>query len=188
MAEEEAGDELRVRDERRVRPRGKEREAWEAMAKANSRLRPARTPERSTNEPAPPSASSSMDGRGGSYPLSPALTCLPSLAGVRVCLHRQLIRLTTRGGRRSWNWIQPNWIGFIQQSSIQPKWNRIESDQIRSSLSYTHRKWIRKWNTELELELEEHHRKVHSTVLTIDGLPSVLARAHQSPLPMKFTF
>lgn len=115
VAEEEAGDELRVRDERRVRPRGKEREAWEAMAKANSRLRPARTPERSTNEPAPPSASSSMDGRGGSYPLSPALTCLPSLAGVRVCLHRQLIRLTTRGGRRSWNWIQPNWeiIGYL---------------------------------------------------------------------------
>jgi hypothetical protein len=62
----EAGDEVvsRVRDERRVRPRGSESAAWEAMAKANSRLRPARTPERSTKEeeapPPPPSGSSSM--------------------------------------------------------------------------------------------------------------------------------
>jgi hypothetical protein len=63
----EAGDEVvsRVRDERRVRPRGSESAAWEAMAKANSRLRPARTPERSTKEeeeapPPPPLGSSSM--------------------------------------------------------------------------------------------------------------------------------
>ena len=56
----EAGDEVRVRDERRVRPRGAERAAWEAMAKANSRLRPARTPERSTKELAAASGSFSM--------------------------------------------------------------------------------------------------------------------------------
>jgi hypothetical protein len=58
-----AGDEVRLRDERRVRPRvaeEDERAAWEAMAKANSRLRPARTPERSTKELAAPSGSSSM--------------------------------------------------------------------------------------------------------------------------------
>lgn len=36
-------------DEERVRPRVEERAAWEAMAKANSRLRPVRTPERRTN-------------------------------------------------------------------------------------------------------------------------------------------
>jgi len=62
--EVEAADELRVRDERRVRPRGAdeaERAACEAMAKANSRLRPARTPERSTKESPPPSASPSME-------------------------------------------------------------------------------------------------------------------------------
>jgi hypothetical protein len=59
----EAADGLRMRDERRVRPRGAyedERTACEAMAKANSRLRPARTPERSTKDSPPPSASSSM--------------------------------------------------------------------------------------------------------------------------------
>ena len=56
----EAGDEVSVRDERRVRPRGAERAAWEAMAKANSRLRPARTPERSTKELAAASGSFSM--------------------------------------------------------------------------------------------------------------------------------
>uniref|UniRef100_A0A0A9FCC2 Uncharacterized protein n=1 Tax=Arundo donax TaxID=35708 RepID=A0A0A9FCC2_ARUDO len=63
VEEEEEDVGLRVRDERRVRPRGadeQERAAWEATAKANSRLRPARTPERRTKEPPPLPASSSM--------------------------------------------------------------------------------------------------------------------------------